>query len=83
MRYKKIKIGVISLCLMMSAACSTKVTPVKSKLLCPTENRCNQINVSVKTNRDLVIMLNQSLHQTDLCKIENDALKRCIADFNR
>lgn len=44
---------------------------------------CRQITVSIKTNRDLALALDQSLNQTDLCVIENNALKQCIADFNQ
>lgn len=67
----------------MLAACSTTAIPIKTPILCPSENRCGQISVNIRTNQDLAQALHKSLYQTDLCVIENQALKKCIADFNQ
>lgn len=84
MRYRKIKIGAICLFPMILIGCSTsEKIPVKQPILCPPAPMCRQITVSMKTNRDLALALAQSLNQTELCVIENNALKQCIADFNQ
>ncbi|WP_424765414.1 Rz1-like lysis system protein LysC [Necropsobacter rosorum] len=79
-----IKTGAILMCLMISAGCSTnEKIPVKQPLLCPQTDNCRQITVSIQKNRDFATALDKSLNQTDLCVLENTALKKCIADFNQ
>ncbi|WP_443091371.1 Rz1-like lysis system protein LysC [Basfia succiniciproducens] len=85
MRYKKMKIGAMSACLMTLVACSTnEKPPIKQPILCPTASTtCKQLNVNIKTNADLANALDASLNMTELCITENIALKNCISDFNK
>lgn len=72
-------------CLMTLAACSTNENRlIKQPILCPTATAaCKQITVNIKTNADLANALDNSLNMTELCIVENTALKDCISEFNR
>lgn len=68
---------------MTLVGCSSNVIPIKQKILCPMENRCQSLKVEIRTNRDLALALDQALNQTDICVLEVDALKTCIDRFNQ
>ncbi|MFU2072896.1 Rz1-like lysis system protein LysC [Gallibacterium anatis] len=83
-RWKVIKIGVMSVCLMTLVACSTIETKlIKQPLLCPITTACQQITVNITTNKDLVMALHKSLNQTDICVTAYQQLKDCINIHNK
>ncbi|WP_413789431.1 Rz1-like lysis system protein LysC [Gallibacterium faecale] len=75
---KTIKTGVISLCLMTLAACSTPKKPTTNHLICPQSNQCQTPNVQIKTNGDLVTTLADALNTIEICKIEKQSLINCL-----
>ena len=83
MRYKTIKTGAISLCLMILNACSAPPTIVKQPILCPQVSDCGDVHFNIQTNRDLALALNHSINMLRLCVFENYKLKQCIHDYNQ
>ncbi|MFS7555041.1 Rz1-like lysis system protein LysC [Pasteurella multocida] len=81
MLLKKIKIGAISLCLMILNACSTK--QIKTPILCPQTATCGNVNLYIHTNKDLAQALLKTHNMLQFCLLENNALKQCIDDFNK
>ncbi|MFQ1047133.1 Rz1-like lysis system protein LysC [Avibacterium paragallinarum] len=77
------KIGLISLCLLMCNACSIQSVPQPRPILCPQSNECGGFSSQIRTNGELVKAYIQANQKLRLCVMENDALKKCITEFNQ
>lgn len=83
MHLKNTKIGLILLSLMMLAACSTTPKIIKQPILCPQVAECTPFAATIKTNGDLANAYLQSQQKLRVCIVENQALKKCIDEFNK
>lgn len=68
---------------MMLAACSTTQKVIKQPILCPQVAECAPFAVTIKTNGDLANAYLQSQQKLSVCIVENQALKKCIDEFNK
>lgn len=82
----KIKLGAISLCLMILNACSTQTvyrTAPTAPILCPTTALCTaQVRFKLNTNGDFATALDRTLGQLEICAIGHHALQSCINQHN-
>ncbi|MFD0965994.1 Rz1-like lysis system protein LysC [Seminibacterium arietis] len=78
---KKIKIGVISLCLVALLNCSQNNRTLY-RLNCVQVPRCEPPRLTIKTNGDLVRSIQQQKQIIKLCELAQRSLQQCINDFN-
>ena len=83
MHLKNTKIGLTLLSQMMLAACSTAPKIIKQPILCPQVAECTPFGTTIKTNGDLANAYLQSQQKLSVCIVENQALKKCIDEFNK
>lgn len=88
MNWKNTKRGLILSCLTLLASCSTnekvryqtlKPTPI----ICPKKVDCQPPEGNIKTNGDLVKMLDKSLNTIEVCQIIITSLEHCIEQHNQ
>ena len=68
---------------MTLAACSTTPKIIKHPILCPQVAECTPFVSTIKTNGDLANAYLQSQQKLSVCIVENQALKKCIDEFNK
>ena len=84
MHLKNTKIGLTLLSLMMLAACSTTPKIIKQPILCPQVAECTPFAATIKNKRRFWLMLIYKANKKlSVCIVENQALKKCIDEFNK
>lgn len=81
------KAGLVSLCLLVLAACSNNVPaskPIKPPTLqCPQSQQCRLPSLRLQNNGDLAKALDQTLTTIELCQIELQAYEQCVEQYNQ
>ncbi|WP_080686602.1 Rz1-like lysis system protein LysC [Mannheimia granulomatis] len=71
----------------MLASCSTsekvRYQPIKpNPIICPKKVDCQTPEINIKTNGDLVKVLDKSLNTIEVCQIIIESLEHCIEQYN-